>query len=145
MKIKLALAKEADRAVDVVITADSTARVEDVARALNSQDDQVRLPNPTLHVAPPGGEPFVLDPTLPLGDAPIGSGYEAIPVNATADSYRKGGSVRAIMTIRSGPNAGLKVPISLGSTVLGRTAPADRAGSDRAPPRCADWAAPPWR
>ena len=29
------------------------------------------------------------------------------------------------MTIRSGPNAGLKVPISLGSTVLGRTAPAD--------------------
>ncbi len=125
MKIKLALAKEADRAVDVVITADSTARVEDVARALNSQDDQVRLPNPTLHVAPPGGEPFVLDPTLPLGDAPIGSGYEAIPVNATADSYRKGGSVRAIMTIRSGPNAGLKVPISLGSTVLGRTAPAD--------------------
>ena len=125
MKIKLALAKEGEPPVDVVITADSTARVEDVARALGSQGDQARLPNPTLHVAPPGGEPYVLDPTLPLGDAPIGSGYEAIPVNATADSYRRGGSVRAIMTIRSGPNAGLKIPISLGSTVVGRTAPAD--------------------
>src|SRR5690554_4881267 len=106
MKIKLALARERQTPVDVLITADSTARVEDVARALESRDDPMRLPNPTLQVAPPGGEVYQLDPTAMLGDVPIGSGFDATLVNANADAYRQSGAVGAIMTILSGPNAG---------------------------------------
>ncbi len=125
MRIKLALTRDSQPAVDVLITADATARVEDVARELEPSDGPTRLPNPTLQVASPGGEPYQLDPTALLADAPIGSGFEATPVNASAEAYRQGTSVGAIMLIHSGPQAGLKIPVHRGSTVLGRTAPAE--------------------
>jgi S-DNA-T family DNA segregation ATPase FtsK/SpoIIIE len=73
------------------VTADSTATVEDIARAIADNDplssQLARAPHAalTLAVAPPtSSEPVVLAPDLLIGDAPIGSGFNAAVVVARA-------------------------------------------------------------
>ncbi|MFB8387760.1 FtsK/SpoIIIE domain-containing protein [Microbacterium sp. NPDC055910] len=130
MKLKLSLRRGVGTSVDVLVTADSTATVQDVARELSDGDSlaQGSAVNasavPTLLVAPPAGEPVHLDPATPIGDAPIGSGFAAsvVPAAPGADGST---ATAAVMHILNGPDAGRTVPLAAGSTVIGRAAPAE--------------------
>ncbi|SEB49506.1 DNA segregation ATPase FtsK/SpoIIIE, S-DNA-T family [Paramicrobacterium humi] len=127
MKLKLTLARSANPSADIVVTADATATVGDVARAIVDSDPLgtgATLPTErlTLAVAPPGGASLVeLDPALPIGEAPVGSGFDARVVHAEA--YRPRGSAAApiaVLRVESGPDAGLEVPLPHGSSTIGR-------------------------
>ncbi len=128
MKLKLGLRRGAGSAVDVLITADATATVEDVARAL-ATGDPLAAPGavnasavPTLLVAPPAAAAVQLDPAALVADAPLGSGFEASIVPAVAAATA--GVTAATMRIHNGPEAGRTVPLPAGTSILGRSAPA---------------------
>jgi S-DNA-T family DNA segregation ATPase FtsK/SpoIIIE len=129
VKLKLSLRRGAGSSVDVLVTADSTATVQDVAHAL-AEGDALAAPGavnasdtPTLLVASPAGQPVHLDPATPIGDAPIGSGFDASVVPAAPGSAGSSATA-ALMRIHSGPDAGRTIPLAAGSTVIGRVAPA---------------------
>lgn len=134
MKLKLGLRRQAGAPVDVVVTADSTATVEDIARAIADNDPLsshlARVPQAalTLAVAPPtSSEPVVLQPELLIGDAPIGSGFNAAVVAHAPRTASQGGSARAaaILHVRSGLDAGREFPLPRGNSVVGRDAAVD--------------------
>ena len=124
MKLKLGLRRQAGAPVDVVVTADSTATVEDIARAIADNDplssQLAHAPHAalTLAVAPPtSSEPVVLAPDLLIGDAPIGSGFNAAVVTHAARGAVGGdGAAAATMHVRSGPDAGRAVPAAGAAT-----------------------------
>ncbi|GAB2830500.1 FtsK/SpoIIIE domain-containing protein [Microbacterium insulae] len=128
MKLKLGLRRGVGAKVDVLVTADSTATVKDVARALAEGDALAGAGGvnasavPTLLVASPAGRPVQLDPSASIGDAPIGSGFDAsiVPAAASGD----GEVTAAVMRIHNGPEAGRTVALPVGSSVIGRVAPA---------------------
>jgi S-DNA-T family DNA segregation ATPase FtsK/SpoIIIE len=130
MKLKLGLRRQSGPAVDVVITADATATVGDVARAIAENDPaSAHLPAPagqvTLAVAPPtSNEPVVLDPALRIGDAPIGSGFDAAVVSPAARSAAQE-RPSAVLRVHSGPDAGREFPLRRGHGVIGRAADAE--------------------
>ncbi|MFJ6651272.1 FtsK/SpoIIIE domain-containing protein [Microbacterium sp. NPDC091313] len=124
MKLKLSLRRDAAPEVDVIVTADATATVEDVARALVDTTRVAPTVTPTLLVAPSGDEPVQLDPTSLVADAPVGSGFEATVVAATAEAYAASGATAAVMHILNGPEAGRVVPLPQGTTIIGRAEPA---------------------
>ena len=128
MKLKLALHRHSGSLVDVVITADATATVGDIARSIAEND-----PNSgsgaaggllTIAVAPPTSTDFVaLDPELLAGDAPIGSGFNARVVESVG---RFGdGEVAAMLRVHSGPDAGLQFELLRGNSIIGRGSDAD--------------------
>ncbi|GAB3603729.1 FtsK/SpoIIIE domain-containing protein [Microbacterium aureliae] len=129
MKLKLGLRRGVGHSVDVLVTADATATVQDVARALSEGDALAGAGGvnasevPTLLVAPPAGRAVQLDPAALVGEAPLGSGFDASIVPAVP-AAEAGGPAAALMRIRSGPEAGRTVALSAGATVIGRVAPA---------------------
>jgi S-DNA-T family DNA segregation ATPase FtsK/SpoIIIE len=129
VKLKLSLRRGVGSTVDVLVTADATATVQDVARAL-ADGDALAAPGgvnasevPTLLVASPAGQPVHLNPAMPIADAPIGSGFDASVVPALATGV-DAAATAAVMRIHSGPDAGRVVPLPAGSSVIGRVAPA---------------------
>ena len=83
--------RQAGDPVDIVITTDSTATAGDVARHIAASDPTRSIPVAegdvlTLAVAPPTGDRLVpLQPDVPIGEAPIGSGFAASIVNYGPD------------------------------------------------------------
>lgn len=139
MKLKLGLRRQAGSPVDIVVTADSTATVEDLARAIADNDPLsahlARAPHTslTLAVAPPtSSEPVVLQPDLLVGDAPIGSGFNAAVVAHAARGRVQGdpSAPAAVMLVRSGPDAGREFTLARGHSMIGRDAGADVVLSD---------------
>lgn len=138
MKLKLGLRRQAGAPVDIAVTADSTATVEDIARAIAESDPLsshlARDPHAalTLAVAPPtSSEPVVLQPELLIGDAPIGSGFNAAVIaHAPAAAGGDRTAPAAILYVRSGPDAGREFPLPRGNSVIGRDAGADVVLSD---------------
>ncbi|GAA5212424.1 FtsK/SpoIIIE domain-containing protein [Microbacterium kyungheense] len=129
MKLKLSLRRGVGSSVDVLVTADATATVQDVARAL-ADGDALAAPGgvnasevPTLLVASPAGQPVHLNPAMPIADAPIGSGFDASVVPALATGM-DAAATAAVMRIHNGPDAGRTIPLPAGSSVIGRVAPA---------------------
>jgi len=129
VKLKLSLRRGVGSTVDVLVTADATATVQDVARAL-ADGDALAAPGgvnaseaPTLLVAPPAGQPVHLNPAMPIADAPIGSGFDASVVPALATGV-DAAATAAVMRIHNGPDAGRTIPLPAGSSVIGRVAPA---------------------
>ncbi|WP_203581805.1 FtsK/SpoIIIE domain-containing protein [Microbacterium hibisci] len=128
MKLKLSLRRGVGSTVDVLVTADATATVQDVARAL-ADGDALAAPGgvnasevPTLLVASPAGQPVHLAPSMPIADAPIGSGFDASVVPALATGADA--ATAAVMRIHNGPDAGRTIPLPAGSSIIGRVAPA---------------------
>jgi S-DNA-T family DNA segregation ATPase FtsK/SpoIIIE len=127
VKIKLSLQREAGRLVDIAITADSTATIEDVARSIAETDPQPgahsRFTGPiTLSVAPPTSAALLaLPPNLPIAEAPIGSGFIAA-VTPVAAKAGVAGSVTAAAVVRvlGGPDAGREFRIPTGHSIIGR-------------------------
>ncbi|WP_434810891.1 FtsK/SpoIIIE domain-containing protein [Microbacterium sp. bgisy189] len=127
MRLKLTLHRPAEDPVDIVITTDSTATTGDVARHVAEADPSRSTPVAdgdvvTLAVAPPSGERLVpLQPDVPIGEAPIGSGFAASIVNygpefSRSDQRRVVGTLHAI----AGTLAGQEFPIAAGHVILGR-------------------------
>ncbi|MFF2387779.1 FtsK/SpoIIIE domain-containing protein [Agromyces sp. NPDC058104] len=135
MKLKLGLRRQQGAPVDLVITADATATVGDVARAIATNDPSTAVlgsvSGVTLAVAPPtSSEPVVLDPQVLIGDAPIGSGFNAAvvahaprPNGATAEAV-------AVMRVHSGADAGREFGLPRGASIVGRGADADLVLAD---------------
>ncbi|WP_342001285.1 FHA domain-containing protein [Microbacterium sp. LWH7-1.2] len=129
MRLKLTLHRHASDPVDIVITTDSTATVADVARHVAEADPARSIafaPGDvlTLAVAPPTGKRMIsLQPHVPIGEAPIGSGFAASIINygpgyTAAEQREIVGTLRAV----AGPLAGQEFPIAAGHVSLGRDA-----------------------
>ncbi|MFE6736618.1 FtsK/SpoIIIE domain-containing protein [Microbacterium sp. NPDC057650] len=139
MRVKLTLRRPGAPLTDIVVMADSTATVADVARQIAVADPQrsIRVgagDTLTLSVAPPTSDsPEVLNPDLVVGDAPLGSGFLAEVVNLGPDRVATGfGSARpvALLTVLSGPAAGREVSLPHGHFMIGRDPSSDVHLSD---------------
>ncbi|MCR8671467.1 FtsK/SpoIIIE domain-containing protein [Agrococcus sp. HG114] len=137
MKVKLTLHRPTTEPTDVVITADSTASVEDVARQIALADPERSIPfaegdTLSLAVAPPTETQLVqLQPDALIAEAPIGSGFHTQVVNLGAGAARRGGpagsALEAIAVLRvvSGPLAGQEFQLGRGHASIGRDARCD--------------------
>src|SRR5690606_25418789 len=82
----------------------------------------------TLAVAPPTGERLEpLQPDIPIGEAPIGSGFAAAvrPVERDAAGSAQDRRVVAILRAIDGPLKGQSFPLTRGYSFIGRTEPND--------------------
>ena len=129
MRLKLTMHRQAGDPVDIVITTDSTATAGDVARHVAAADPTRSIAVAegdvlTLAVAPPTGDRLVpLQPDVPIGEAPIGSGFAASIVNYGPD-YAVAGQRETVgvLVATSGALAGQEFPIAAGHVFLGREA-----------------------
>ncbi|GAA4429382.1 FtsK/SpoIIIE domain-containing protein [Georgenia halophila] len=135
MKVKLTLHRDGAAPADIVVTADSTATAADVARhiadadpartVLAGQGDVL-----TLAVAPPTAERFEpLHPDVPIGEAPIGSGFAAALLNLGHQSSPAvpAGSRDAVgvLVATEGPLRGQEFPLTMGHASIGRNSDND--------------------
>ncbi|WP_306232992.1 FtsK/SpoIIIE domain-containing protein [Agrococcus beijingensis] len=143
MKVKLTLHRPTAEPTDVVITADSTASVEDVARqiALADPDRSIAFGDGdtlSLAVAPPTEQQLVqLQPDALIAEAPIGSGFHTQVVNLGAGGSRRGGpagsALEAIAVLRvvGGPLRGQEFQLGRGHASIGRDAKNDIVLADQ--------------
>jgi S-DNA-T family DNA segregation ATPase FtsK/SpoIIIE len=137
VKVKLSLRRQSGSMVDIVVTADSTATVEDVARSIAETDpmssSRVHASSPvlTLSAAPPTSDALVaLHPDALIGEAEIGSGF-IVSVTPLASRAQAGGTaVAAILRVHAGPDAGREIPLPMGHSIIGRGPGADVDLSD---------------
>lgn len=134
MKVKLTLHRPEVEATDVVITADSTATVEDVARqiALADPAKSIRFGEHdtlTLAVAPPTERQLVdLQPDVLVAEAAIGSGFHAQVINLGQNPRRygeAGGTATetvALLRAESGTLVGQEFQLAKGHWRIGRDA-----------------------
>jgi S-DNA-T family DNA segregation ATPase FtsK/SpoIIIE len=130
MKLKLTLQRQNGAPVDVAITVDSTATAHDVARHLVEVDADAQgvQAGPddvlTLAVAPPNGDRLhPIEAGIPIGEAPIGSGFMAQVVNlGPAAAQARGSRVEAVASLRAidGPMRGQQFPLHRGLSSIGR-------------------------
>lgn len=132
MKVKLTLHRPTVDPTDVVITADSTATVEDVARQIALADPARSIPvaegdTLSLAVAPPTEQSLVqLQPDALIGEAPLGSGFHAQVVNLGAGASRHGGPAGsaldavAVLRVVGGPLRGQEFQLGRGHATIGR-------------------------
>lgn len=134
MKLKLTLQRPSTDPVDVTITVDSTATAHDVARHLIEVDPAQGIqvaPDDllTLAVAAPGADRLApLEAGIPIGEAPIGSGFMASVVNlgpAASQGRRRGGDAVAVLRIVDGPLQGQEFPLRAGLLTIGRSSDSD--------------------
>ncbi|NYE21208.1 FtsK/SpoIIIE domain-containing protein [Microbacterium immunditiarum] len=127
MRLKLTLHRHTSDPVDIVITTDSTATAGDVARHIAEADPARSIPFTdgdvlTLAVAPPTGERMVsLQPDIPIGEAPIGSGFAASVINygpGFVSTARR--DIVGLLRATTGPLAGQEFPLAAGRVSLGR-------------------------
>ncbi|WP_408898006.1 FtsK/SpoIIIE domain-containing protein [Nocardioides sp. R1-1] len=130
MKVKLTLLRPEAEAVDVVVTVDSTATAQDVARHIAEVDPAQRIeagPDDvlTLAVAAPNVDRLVpVEASVPIGEAPIGSGFQAQVVNlgpgGSAGGRHRAGEVVGALHATDGPLRGQEFPLHVGHASLGR-------------------------
>jgi S-DNA-T family DNA segregation ATPase FtsK/SpoIIIE len=131
MKVKLTLVRDGAQPTDIVVTADSTATAADVARHIAESDPERTVsfaPGEvvTLAVAPPDGSALEpLEPSVHIGEAPIGSGFWAGVVThgrgAAADpaGYATRSNVGTLIAT-DGPLQGQEFPVNVGHATIGR-------------------------
>ena len=141
MRLKLTLLRDDADPCDIVVTTDSTATVEDVAREVHDADPRQLLPASdaqvlTLAVAPPTQQelrPLPFD--VKIGDAALGSGYSAKVVatgtNRDRRSVTRTADAVAVLRVVAGPDAGTEFPMHRGAVTIGRSAANDIVLTDR--------------
>lgn len=129
MRLKLTLQRRDAQRTDIVVTSDTTATVQDVARRIVEADptrEIIAAPDDvlTLSVAPPtSSDTTMLDPGMLISDAPVGSGFVATIVNLGAGyvaSRGTGAPPAAILHAVRGPLAGHEFPLPRGHFTIGR-------------------------
>nr|WP_274637707.1 FtsK/SpoIIIE domain-containing protein [Microbacterium bovistercoris] len=129
MRLKLTLRRQNGQTTDIAVTSDATATVQDVARKITETDPARLGAGPaegilTLSVAPPtSGDHTVLDPDMPISDAPVGSGFVAT-VTTLGDQYASSrsadGPALATLHVVGGPFAGHEFALRKGTFTIGR-------------------------
>ena len=134
MKLKVTL-RRAPEPADLLLTADATATVADVARALHRNDPATGSEDPgplTLAVRETAGSAVrTLDGDTTLADSALLSGASIELVRAGeafGDAVR--GEAVARLRVIGGPDAGLELPLPSGSFLVGRDRSADVRLSD---------------
>lgn len=132
MKIKLSLKRGAGRMVDIVVTADSTATVADIARTIAETDPLSSWGGVaanaalTLAVAPPTDAALVQLPAdLLIGEAKIGSGFVATVTPIDTRAPKREDAAAAVLRVHAGPDAGKEYRLRSGHSTIGRDASAD--------------------
>ncbi|WP_066043320.1 FtsK/SpoIIIE domain-containing protein [Herbiconiux solani] len=126
MRIKATLRRPGGSTSNLVITADATASVGDIADAIYVADPQRSGEAPTqkltLQISASSGEQRVADPASNLLDAGVRSGSVLDLVQASEGYVSPGASGPAAATLRvlSGPDAGAEFPLPFGSSYIGR-------------------------
>ncbi len=138
MRLKVTL-RRPDAAVDLVVTADATATVADVARTLRNADPRAtpgQSHEVTLRVSDPFGGPGAtrtIDGATTMADSSLisGSTIELAQVDA---HFRPADAARGVpvVTLRvlAGPDTGREFPLPAGATVVGRDRGCDVRLSD---------------
>jgi len=136
VKIKLSLKRSSGRLVDIVITADSTATVADIARTIAETDPMSTWGAVagnaalTLAVAPPTDAALVQLPAdLLIGEAKVGSGFVAMVTTVDTRAPERVAAA-AILRVHAGPDAGTEYRLRSGHSTIGRDASADVALTD---------------
>ncbi|WP_368497795.1 FtsK/SpoIIIE domain-containing protein [Herbiconiux sp. A18JL235] len=136
MRIKASLVRPGGSTSKLQITADATASVGDIARAIHAADPQrpgaasggqtQPAPPPpaglTLKIADFGGDQRVIDPASNLLDAGVRSGA-TLELTTFSDGFAapgRGGPAAATLRVLSGPDAGAEFPLPFGSSYIGR-------------------------
>lgn len=122
MRLKLAYHRDAS-VVDIVIQADATATVGDVAAEIAAVDPGLRGHSVgtelTLAIAGPGETPVhVLDPGTTVVDGRLASGFGIRLVNMP--THRAATSARAVAEVVAGPDAGASFTLTAGASFVGR-------------------------
>ena len=127
MKIKLTLRGRAREDIDLLVTTDATATVGDVAAVLAAAGPEGAGPavdpeSVTLRILDPlGGRVVsVLPPSAFVTETVLHSG-SLIDI-ASTDGAVSMGEVAGELRILAGPDAGMRVPLSFGGTIIGRSA-----------------------
>ncbi|MGO1393539.1 FtsK/SpoIIIE domain-containing protein [Agrococcus casei] len=141
MRVKLTLHRDGVMPTDIVVTADSTATVENVARQIAEADPDKTIwagadDVLSVAVAPPTQQQLVpLSPDTLIGEAPIGSGFNARVVNLgqrTSSAVMDDGTeVVATLHVSSGPDAGAEFHLRPGQASIGRGPDNDIVLSDQ--------------
>ncbi|WP_282856796.1 FHA domain-containing protein, partial [Pseudoclavibacter helvolus] len=138
MKLKITL-KRAGRPVDLSVTADATATVGDVARALHDSDPSVAVPAPgsfTMRAIEELGTMRTqrkLDDASLIGESGIrsGSSVELVHLGTQFDDAERGRAAAvAVLKVLAGPDAGAEFPLPDGVTIIGRDRGVDVRLSD---------------
>lgn len=132
MKLKLTLVRPGNDAVDLVVTAEPTSSIGDIARELHNADPKRRdVLQPEsgsvtlrMHTAedPSGGSgSMIVDQLATVAESGIASGamVSLSPV-ASVRSSAQGHERAAIITVIEGPDAGREFSLPKGSTSVGR-------------------------
>ena len=131
MRLRLTLQRRDAQQIDIVVTSDTTATVQDVARHIVDTDparETSASPQDvlTLKVAPPTSSTFtMLAPDMLISDAAVGSGFIASIVNLGEDyvsSRAVGGPPATILSVVGGPLVGREFPLPRGHFTIGRAA-----------------------
>ena len=110
---------------DVLITADARTTPHDVAGALWVGAGHEGAPPPSLTLRVVADRATrTLAPTEPLADSGIVSGG-VVEVAYEPERTRSRGPAGATLTVVAGPDAGLTVPLPVGSSDVGRSAECD--------------------
>ncbi|BDZ63901.1 FtsK/SpoIIIE domain-containing protein [Agromyces mangrovi Wang et al. 2018] len=130
MKVKLSYRRPGGDDVDIVVTSDATATVGDVARAIAGSDPRgtgtAGVPLTLAVAAPTAREATTLASSALFADAAIGSGFRAAVVpDAGARTGGRRAAPAAVLEVRSGPEAGRRIDLPEGHSVIGRGGDAD--------------------
>lgn len=133
MKLRISY-KPADAAsMNVQVTADATATASDVARALaKGPAGDVTLPDDaqlTLQVTDSMGRPAPLPATQTVINSGLMSG-SLVEVRRAARRVADRGEAVALLRVIDGPDAGIEVPLPMGTSTLGRAHECDVRLSD---------------
>lgn len=122
MKIKLTLRRSGRDAVDLLITADATTSVGNLAEYLARADPAARggqnSPHGPLTLGVVGQR--LLDPQLPVGDSGLRSG-QAVEIVRAGDAYADAATgAAAVVTVTAGPDRGHEFRLNRGTSMVGR-------------------------
>ncbi|MEA5456397.1 FtsK/SpoIIIE domain-containing protein [Sinomonas sp. JGH33] len=130
MRLKLSV-RRGGTTTDLMITADATATIGDVATTLVSADparvETAGAPDAqqySLRVADAGGSQMrELDPEVAIGEAGLRSGA-VVDIAARSGHFEAPGSDRgpaaAVLRVLEGPQAGQEFPLPFGASIIGR-------------------------
>ncbi|SFC85325.1 DNA segregation ATPase FtsK/SpoIIIE, S-DNA-T family [Nocardioides terrae] len=123
MKLKVTYRRASGADSEIVVVADASASVGDVARQLLDADpvssEKLHFSDKvTLAVALPGAQPVPLPPDRAIGEAQLASGFDVRVVDAVESAAD--GAAAALLRIESGPGQGQEFVLRAGSTSIGR-------------------------
>lgn len=124
MKLKITLASRATADRDVLVTADVTATIGDLARHLAAPAEGAM----TLRVESPAARrPRVLNPAAHLHESSLRSGcrVEVVPVGELRAGDERDDAPVALVRVLTGPEAGRSFPLASGAHLVGRDAAED--------------------